>query len=227
MMRRAALALAAAWFSAPLHGQSADRVAAAIELRYNRLATMRSEFEQSLEYAGRRRMIEAGTLYLRRPGKMRWDYALPEGKVAVGDGEMFHIYNPRTNQVRQLKLDETADLRAPLAFLLGRMRLKRQFRNLRLETVAGESVLVADGRTGGEYFSHVEFAYDPDNFRLRRIAVYGRDDSLNVFRFRREILNPALELELFEFRPPEGAEILPVSRYSGGRQAAGENQAAN
>lgn len=213
--RAAALAIAAAWAAAPLPAQSVGRVVAAIELRYNRLAAMRSEFEQSVEYAGRRRMVESGTLYLQRPGKMRWEYARPEGKIAVGDGGMFRIYNPYTNQVRQMKLDETADLRAPLAFLLGRMRLQRQFRNLRLETIAGETVLAAEGRSGREYFSRVEFAYDPQDFRLRRIAVYGRDDSLNVFRFRNETLNPALDLKLFEFRSPEGAEILPVSNFGG------------
>lgn len=216
MMRRAALlAVAAAWWNAPLPAQSAARVAAAIDLRYNRLATMRSEFEQSVEYAGRRRMVESGTLYLRRPGKMRWEYEQPAGKIAVGDGDMLRIYNPYTNQVRQVKLDETADLRAPLAFLLGRMRLQRQFRNLRLATIAGEKTLAAEGRSGREYFSRVEFAYDPQDFRLRRIAVYGRDDSINVFRFRNETLNPVLDIKLFEFRSPEGAEILPAGNFGG------------
>ncbi len=225
MMSRAALAIAVVWASAPLQAQSVDRVVAAIELRYNRLATMRSEFEQSMEYAGRRRIVETGTLYLRRPGKMRWDYTRPEGKIAIGDGDMFRIYNPYTNQVRQVKLDETADLRAPLAFLLGRMRLKRQFRNLRIETIEGESALVAEGRTGREYFSRVEFAYDPHDFRLRRIAVYGRDDSITAFQFQRETLNPALELELFEFRSPAGAEILPVSSYRVDSGAGGNGRA--
>ncbi len=176
---------------------------------------MRSEFEQSMEYAGRRRLVESGTLYLRRPGKMRWDYNQPEGKIAIGDGEMFRMYNPNTNQVRQMRVDETADLRAPLSFLLGRMRLKRQFRNLRIQAKDGEGVLVAEGRTGKEYYSTVEFAYDPADFRLRRIKVYGRDDSVNTFQFKNETVNPTLGLDLFEFRSPEGAEVLPVSSYGG------------
>lgn len=220
MIAGAILAIAVVCSSAPLRAQSVDDVVSAIELRYNRLATMRSEFEQSMEYAGRRRMVESGTLYLRRPGKMRWDYTRPKGKIAIGDGDMFRMYNPHTNQVRQVKLDETADLRAPLAFLLGRMRLKRLFGNLRIATLEGEAVLIAEGRSGKEYFSRVEFAYDPDDFRLRGIKVYGRDDSINAFQFKRETLNPVLENEMFEFHPPPGAEILPVSSYgtdSGGR----------
>ena len=215
MTRRNLLSLIAAVAAVPLRAQSVDDAVAGIELRYNRLATMRSEFEQSMEYAGRRRMVESGTLYLRRPGKMRWDYDRPKGKIAIGDGEMFRMYNPNTNQVRQVKLDETADLRAPLSFLLGRMRLKRQFRNLRIQAQDGESVLVAEGRTGKEYYSRVEFAYDPSDFHLRRIKVYGRDDSINVFRFKNEVLNPTLDLDLFEFRAPEGADILPLSSYGG------------
>ena len=209
------VAIIALLSSMPLCAQGLDQVIAAIELRYNRLATMRSEFEQSMEYAGRQRMVEAGTLYLRRPGKMRWDYNKPEGKIAIGDGERFRMYNPTSNQVRQMRVDETADLRAPLSFLLGRMRLKRQFKNLRIQAIDGEGVLIAEGRTGKEYYSRVEFAYDPADFGLRRIKVYGRDDSVNIFQFENETVNPTLDLELFEFRSPAGAEVLPVSGYGG------------
>lgn len=188
----------------------------AIELRYNRLATLRLDFEQEMIYGGRRRIRESGTVFLRRPQKMRWDYAAPKGKLLVGDGERLRMYNPLTNQVRTVHVDETADLRAPLAFLLGRLRFSRQFRKLRLETVDGRETLVGEGRTGKEYYTRVEFGFDPEDYRLSGIKVLGRDGSVTRFRFSNEKRNPPLGDDLFVFRAPEDAEILP-ERGAGGR----------
>ena len=191
-----------------------DDVVEGIEFRYNRLATLQTDFEQTMTYAGARRMTEKGRLLLRRPGKMRWDYEQPEGKLLVGDGELIRMFNPLTNQVRTVRVEETADMRAPLSFLLGRLRLQRQFKNLRLETLDGEEALVGEGSTGREAYTTVEFYYSPE-YQLRKIRVHGRDDSVTMFRFDNETLNETLDLELFNFQTPIGAEILPETKLGG------------
>lgn len=196
----------------PLQAQTLNQTIAGIERHYNRLSGLRMDFEQSMEYAGRRRMAEQGTLYLMRPGKMRWDYSRPEGKVAVSDGTIFRMYSPNSNQVRQVRLDEMTDLRAPLSFLLGRMRLRRMFRNLRVDESDGTPVLTGEGRSGQDYFSRVEFSFDPGDFRISGIRIFGRDESVNIYKFSDERPNPSLAADLFEFEFPEGAEVVPLTR---------------
>jgi outer membrane lipoprotein carrier protein len=206
-----AAALAGSWSlaaGAPPDKADLGKVLAGIELRYNSLATLQSEFEQTIGYAGRSRRSERGMLFLRRPKMMLWRYSDPEGKIAAGDGEVLHQYNPLTNQVRQVKMDETGDMRAPLAFLLGRLRFRRLFRNLRIEERGGKSVLIGDGRGGKEAYRDVEFSYDPNDFRLLRIAVNGADGTVTTFGFANEKVNPALDAALFAFKPPAGAEVL-------------------
>lgn len=168
---------------------------------------MSSEFVQTVSIHGRERMREAGTLFLRRPGLMRWQYIEPDGKLLVSDGEVMSLYNPRTNQVRRFAVEQSGDLRAPLAFLLGRMRLDRQFRDLRIETIEGRDALVGDGRTGRESYYRVEFYYNA-RFSLTRLRVFGRDESITEFQFRDEEINPSLERSLFRFNPPPGADVL-------------------
>lgn len=197
---------------ASLPAQSLNQAIQGIERHYNRLSGLQMDFEQSMEYAGRRRMAEHGTLYLMRPGKMRWDYSRPEGKIAVSDGTIFRMYSPNSNQVRQVRLDEMTDLRAPLSFLLGRMRLRRMFRNLRLDEGDGEPVLTGEGRRGQDYFSRVEFSFDPSDFRISGIRIFGRDESVNIYKFSDERPNPTLAADLFEFEFPEGAEVVPLTR---------------
>ncbi len=206
------LLLLAALFSDFLPAQSLDRTVEGVERHYNSLSSLKMGFEQSMEFAGQRRNAESGTVYLLRPGKMRWDYSDPEGKVAVSDGKIFRMYNPHTNQVRQVELDAMADLRAPLSFLLGRMRLRRMFRNLRIEDGGGQPILVGEGRGGQDFYSRVEFAYDPGDFRITAIRVVGRDESVHAYRFSGEETNPRLSAATFEFQAPPGAEVVPLTR---------------
>jgi outer membrane lipoprotein carrier protein len=196
----------------PLPAQSLSQAIEGIERHYNRLSGLQMDFEQSMEYAGRKRMAEKGTLYLMRPGKMRWDYSRPEGKIAVSDGTIFRMYSPNSNQVRQVRLDEMTDLRAPLSFLLGRMRLRRMFKNLRLGETDGQLVLNGEGRSGQDFYSRVEFSFDPGDFRISGIRIVGRDESVNVYEFSDERANPRLAADLFEFEFPEGAEVVPLTR---------------
>ncbi len=192
--------------------QSVDQAVNGVERRYNGLGSLKMGFEQTVEFAGRRRTSERGTVYLLRPGKMRWDYTDPEGKVAVSDGKIFRMYNPQTNQVRQVQLEAMADLRAPLSFLLGRMRLRRMFRNLRVEDHNGQPTLVGEGRGGQDFYSRVEFSYDPGEFRITAIRIVGRDESVHAYRFEGEETNPSLSAATFEFQAPPGAEVVPLTR---------------
>jgi outer membrane lipoprotein carrier protein len=191
---------------------SLDKVLSAIELRYNRLATLKVDFEQTMRYLNRQKQVDRGTLFLRRPGKMRWEYTKPAGKLLVGDGDLVHFYNPRSNQVMRLRPSQTGDLRVPLSFLLGRLQFRRQFRDLRLAEIEGKSVVIGEGRTGKEAYARVEFTYDPADYELRHLKIYGQDESETTFGFSDETLNPLLEEAMFVFRAPPGAEIVDQTR---------------
>jgi len=204
------LLMVLAVFEPEAHAEPAKlgEVISRIERRYNSLATLKIRFQQIMQFVARPPLTEEGTLYLLRPSKMRWDYTRPQGKLLVGDGDMLHMYNPRANQVRQVKPSETGDLRAPLSFLLGRLRLRRQFSHPRLSVADGQALLIADGRSGKEAYTRVEFRYDPEDYRLLGLRVLGQDESVTVFRFEDEQVNSVLDPALFVFQPPAGADLL-------------------
>jgi outer membrane lipoprotein carrier protein len=180
-----------------------------VENRYNRLKTLKVEFEESVSYGGRPRRQERGILYLQRPGRMRWDYTAPPGKLFLADGKMFYLYNPNSNQVQQIKPREAADFRAPLAFLLGNLDLRKEFGpRILLRTTSEGLEMTCQPRSEDEAFSQVVFTLDPQTYSIRRIVIAGADGSTTEFRFRGEELNPRLESRLFVFQAPPGAEIL-------------------
>ena len=101
-----------------------------VENRYNHAKTIQVLFQEQYTRPGQIRRSERGVLMLRKPGRTRWDYSEPHGKQVLSDGKFLYLYTPDTNQVEKTKLQDTADMRAPLAFLLGKLNFQKDFRNI-------------------------------------------------------------------------------------------------
>ena len=183
----------------------------AVETRYNHAQTLQVVFHEAYTGPGRPRRTESGTLLLRKPGRMRWDYTSPQGKLFVSDGKYLWLYTPSNNQVEKMKIKESDDMRAPLAFLLGKLHFDKEFRNIQAKPGAGGTLITAEPKTDNLPYTSVEFVVSPDN-QIRRVQVTGYDKSILEFEFEQEKLNPPLEARLFQFRIPPGAELVEASQ---------------
>ena len=110
------------------------RLLTATEKRYNGSASLQMRFEQHYRGGGQPSRTESGLLFLKKPGRMRWEYRHPEGKLFVSDGKYAWFYSPAMNQVEKSSLKMTDDVRAPLAFLMGQLNFARDFGNFRSTT---------------------------------------------------------------------------------------------
>ena len=182
-----------------------------VEQRYNGARTLRVLFEQSYSAGSRGRRTESGELFLRKPGRMRWNYSSPAGKLFVSDGKDIYFYTPNTNRVEKMKLKESDDLRAPLAFLLGRLDFKRDFGELRARAEGAGQWITALPKSGRLPYRQVEFLVTPA-FEIRQLRIAGQDNSVIEFRFEQEKLNPPLNDALFKFQAPPGAEVVEEAR---------------
>src|SRR5579872_187833 len=75
---------------------------------------------------------ESGTLWLKKPGKMRWEYRSPKEKLFVSDGKDAWFYVPDDKQARKQSAKKLEDIRSPLAFLLGKTKLEKELAGLSL-----------------------------------------------------------------------------------------------
>ena len=178
-----------------------------VEQRYNRAKTLQVHFVESYTVQGRARKSESGQLTLRKPGRMRWDYAAPTGKLFVSDGKDVYLYTPEAHRVEKTKLKASDDMRAPLAFLLGKLHFAKEFRNIRSQPEGSATRIVAEPKTDSLPYTRVEFVVGPDA-QIHRVQVTGFDHSILEFDFEQEKLNPPLEAKLFQFRMPQGAQLV-------------------
>lgn len=183
----------------------------ALETRYNNAKTLQVIFREVYTPPGRPHRTEAGTLLLRKPGKMRWDYSQPKGKLFVSDGKFLWLYVPADNRAEKMKLKEAEDMRAPLAFLLGKLNFDKEFRNIQSSPDGAGTRITAEPKSDNLPYSRVEFVVTPANV-IRQVKVTGFDKSILDFSFDDEQLNPALDQKLFEFQPPAGAQVVEATR---------------
>ena len=195
--------------SVPAEAADVSRVLKGLEDRYNGSQTLQLSFTETYNQRGRAR-VEKGELYLRKPGKMRWQYTAPTGKLFVSDGKFIYSYTPQDGRAEKMKLKEADDMRAPLAFLLGRLRFADDFREYRSHPEGDGLFITAIPKSDKLPYTEVSFLAMPD-FSIRRLEVKAQDNSVLEFAFENEKRNPAIPETLFEFKPPPGVEYVDSS----------------
>ena len=180
---------------------------AKVERRYNGAATLQLRFEQQYRGGGQPSRTESGMLFLKKPGRMRWEYRHPEGKLFVSDGKDGWFYSPAMNQVEKSSMKTTEDLRAPLAFLMGRLDFSRDFRDFQAVAEGELTRIVGVPKSARSPYREVTF-WVAAGGELQQVRVLGQDGALMHFRFSEERLAVPINEELFRFRVPAGAEVV-------------------
>jgi len=186
-------------------------VARQVDDRYNHLQTLVADFTEIYQGSGMER-TESGMLWLKKPGKMRWEYRSPEEKLFVDDGRDGWLYLPAERQVRKSSMKKLNDIRSPLALLLGKTKLEKELAGLSfapdIQTWHTEDVILRGVPRGMEdTLRQVLLEITPEH-AIARILLYGTDDSITEYRFSNQKENLAVPDAKFRFSPPPGTEVI-------------------
>lgn len=184
-----------------------SRVLKGIQDRYNHAKTLQLSFSETYTVPGRPHQSESGTLTLRKPGRMRWDYATPAGKLFVSDGKDVYLYTPGPNRVEKMKLKESEDWRAPLAFLLGKLDFQKEFRDFDMKPDGSGFVITAKAKSDKLPYDSIRLTAT-SGFTITNLVVTGQDQSVLAFNFGNEKMNPSVNDSIFKFQAPPGATVV-------------------
>ena len=194
-------------------GQAADikAIAAAVDARYNRLKSLEAQFTELYRGSGIER-TESGTLWLKKPGKMRWEYRSPAEKLFVSDGRDAWFYVPADRQARRTPAKKLEDIRSPLAFLLGKTKLEKELKGLSLApdvspVESGDIVLRGVPQAMAEQISEIVLEVTPSN-QIARIVLQSLDGSTTEYRFSDQKEDVSISDSKFAFKPPAGTETV-------------------
>jgi len=194
-----------------VNSQSLAQITDKVDQHYDGLHTMRTHFLEDYHGAGMTRS-ESGTLWLKKPGKMRWDYEEPRKKLFVSDGKTAWFYVPGEQQARRAPVSRLDDIRSPLRFLLGKTKLRKEFDQLAVVTNMkpenpGDIVLRGSPKGMEDRVPLVILEVTPEG-QIDRIQIQETDGAVTDFRFSNTTNNLAVGDALFHFSPPAGVEVV-------------------
>lgn len=197
--------------AASAQGADVKAIASAVDAHYNHLRTLQAEFTELYRGSGMER-TESGTLWLKKPGKMRWEYRSPKEKLFVSDGKTAWFYVPEDRQARKSSAKKLEDLRSPLAFLLGKTKLEKELRGLSLAPDieplgSGDVVLRGVPKGLEDQISEIVLEVTPDN-RIARLIMQEVDGASTEYRFSDQQEDVNIQDARFGFKPPAETEIV-------------------
>ena len=191
-------------------------LAARVDRRYDHMHTLQARFTETYTGAGMSR-TESGTLLLKKPGRMRWDYGQPRPKLFLSDGQTAWFYVPGERQARRTPVKQLDDLRSPLRYLLGKTKLEKELDGLSLAPAqppvsAGDIVLRGIPKGMRDRVEQTLLEVTPDGV-IVRIVVEELDGSTTEFRFLQQRENVELADQQFRFTPLPGVEVVAGTEF--------------
>jgi outer membrane lipoprotein carrier protein len=186
-------------------------VVAAVDAHYNHLRSLEAAFTEVYRGLGMER-TESGTLWLKKPGKMRWEYRSPKEKLFVSNGKDAWFYVPDDRQARKESAKKLEDVRSPLAFLLGKTKLEKELHGLSvaadIEPIeAGDVVLRGVPAALADQISEIVLEITPAN-RIVRLVIHGVDGASTEYRFAEQKEDVSISDTRFDFKAPVGIEVV-------------------
>jgi len=189
---------------------TASKIAERVDHHYNTLQSLKAEFSESYAGLGMNRS-ESGTLLLRKPGRMKWEYASPSGKVFVLDGKYAWFYSPGDPQVQRTPAKELDDLRSPLRFLLGHTQLEKELNSLTMAPAANGSFTLSGQPKGQENrIRQLRLTVTAEG-SITGIEIEETDGAVTRFSFTAQQPNAAIPAEAFHFTPPKGVPVVDAT----------------
>ena len=192
-------------------------VARATDEHYNQLKSFKAEFMENYQGPGVSRS-ESGTLWLKKAGRMRWEYRQPHAKLFLSDSHTAYFYVPGERQARKTPVKNLDDIRSPLRYLLGKTKLEKELEGLsfapdQAPAHPGDFLLRGIPKGMKDRISEVVLEISPAH-EINRIVIREVDGTTTEFRFANVQENVMVEDSLFRFVPPPGVELIPESQIT-------------
>ncbi|MBL0712406.1 MAG: outer membrane lipoprotein carrier protein LolA [Desulfosarcina sp.] len=151
----------------------------------------------------------SGRLFVKYPGKMRWEYQAPEPLLFVSDGQSLWMYQPEEKQVTVGLAAEVLGGRQGASFLSDIRLLRRAFR-ISLDPGGSDAVvrlkLVPEGDAHDIAEIYLKIRRDTyDIVEVITINLYQDQTRIQLLDFDFKAVLPD---DLFRFEIPEGTDVL-------------------
>ena len=200
-----ALLLAAPAGSAPAAPEAdAAALARRVQRYYEATRDLEARFTQTYTYEGfGRKQVSKGTVKLKKPGMMRWDYLAPTPKTIAVKGSRLVQFEPEENQAFVDERFDASAMSAAVTFLMGKGDLAREF-----DASLGEGgVLVLTPKEPDPRVERIELSVGPEG-QVRASRVIDGSRNVNELTFEDVRRNVGIADAAFEVKLPKDVRLV-------------------
>lgn len=172
----------------------------------NELQTIHAQFEQK-QLSEKGELLESaqGEFYLHRPGKFRWDYQKPYHQLIIADGEKVWIYDEDLEQVTVKDLKNALG-KTPALLLSSEQKVEENFTITVLPPQSNLTRLELKPRDTETQFDSIRLILEDKT--LQKLELTDNLGQVTYITFRNIKRNEKLDMDLFVFTPPAGADMI-------------------
>jgi outer membrane lipoprotein carrier protein len=204
--------------------QAVREVVKQLQARYEKMKDMQADFSQKTKIEGFERPVtSAGKVYIKKPGRLRWDYLDPATEQIYVNQDDVKVYVPEHKQVLVGKLTQMAASKAPLELLQGAARLEESFE---IEPTPGKDrgvggtplitlIPKAKEQESTQNLQKIIVEVFPKTYFIRTVSLHEVSGNIAVFEFSNLKPNVGLGNEVFDFKVPPDVEVVRAPVLNG------------
>jgi outer membrane lipoprotein carrier protein len=146
-----------------------------------------------------------GVVYMRRPGMIHWSYWEPYTQLIISDGVSLWIYEEDLEQVIIKDVSDSIE-DSPAAILAGDVVINDHYVVISQGVHDGKAWMELTPRDIESQYAAIKLGFVEN--QLTDMELYDSMDNKTVIRFLDTKRNTKLNLELFQFTPPEGVDVI-------------------
>jgi outer membrane lipoprotein carrier protein len=199
--------------SAAAAGQTrppAGETAAAVQRKYDGVRDFTADFTHAYEGGVlNKKSSERGTVQIKKPGRMRWEYTAPEKKLFVSDGHKLYSHIPADKQVIITSVPPDDQATTAVLFLAGKGSLTRDF-NVKYADGAADGMLSLrlDPKQKQSDYDWLVLGVDPKTLQIRSLTAADQQGGRSTFQFSNYRENTGLADRVFDFKIPKGTDVI-------------------
>ena len=189
---------------------SAVDTARSLEQKYERVKDFTADFSHTYEGGVlKRKTTEQGTVAIKKPGKMRWEYRAPEKKTFVSDGRQIYSYIPADKQAIVSDVPREDAATTAVLFLAGKGNLLRDFDVTFASAPAADRIaLKLNPRQKQRDYDWLVVTVDKATMQIRALTAADRQGGRSTFQFTNYRENTGVADKVFEFKIPKGTDVI-------------------
>ena len=191
--------------------RTAPALARALQDRYKQINDFKADFSQTTKGGALRTETRGeGTVAVKKPGRMRWEYEKPEKQTIVSNGDTIITYFPEDRQALRSDVPKGDGAPTSMLFLAGKGDVARDFTpSLTPSPVPGTTGLKLTPRQSEPEYEFLVVALDPGTLQIRGLMTRDQLGSETTIVFRNLKENTRIPDKTFEFTPPKGVRVEP------------------